>query len=126
MRGAWSLAAAVLLLAACSTDNHSGTLSVLINGPAGVRAATLQVIGAQTSVSVPSGEPEQIRASAGTGDTLNVIVVASQGQTLTTPLLVIHVPDTRVAPSLRLLQVAAPDYTLPNVSLYSIAVIGPD
>lgn len=126
MRGVWSLAALALVLAGCSTDNHSGTLSVLINGPTGVRAATLQVIGAQTSVSVPSGQPEQIRSSAGTGDTLNVIVVANQGQTLTTPLLVIHVPDTRVSPSLRLLQVAAPDYTLPNVSLYSIAVIGLD
>ncbi len=127
MRGRWMALAGAVLLAACSsTENHSGTVSVLINGPTGVRAATLQVIGTQTSVSAPSGQPEQIRSTPAKGDTLDVIVVANQGQTLTTPLLVIHLPDTRVTPTLRLLQVAAPDYTLPDATLYTISVIGPD
>ncbi len=127
MRGRWMALAAVVLLGACSsTENHSGTVSVLINGPTAVRAATLQVIGTQTSVSVPSGQPEQIRSTPGTGDTLNVIVVANQGQALSTPLLQIHLPDTRVTPTLNLLEVAAPDYSLPNIALYSVSVIGPD
>ena len=126
MRARWSLGVVLLLAACSSTENHSGTVSLLINGPTSLRAVRLQVIGNQTSVTVPTGQPEQIRSVPGTGDTLNVIVVANQGQTLTTPLLVVHLPDTRVPPTLRVLEAAAPDYTLPNASLYTVSVIGPD
>lgn len=126
-RARWSALAAALVLVACSsTDNHSGSVSVKLNGPTALRAISLQVIGTQTSVSVPSGMPARVFTTKGLGDTLDVMVVANQGTTLGTPAFSIQLPDTRVAPTLRLRQVAAADYSLPDISLYSIVVLGPD
>src|SRR5438105_3480427 len=103
----------VYLLSACSTDNHGGNLSLTLNGPAPVRAASFRIVGSVSGVSVPSGLPFRVFSSAGGTDTTNVIVVANQGSTLSPPVVSVAVPDTRQHPTLKLIQVTAADYSRP-------------
>ncbi|HEY2804291.1 MAG TPA: hypothetical protein VGI92_00375 [Gemmatimonadales bacterium] len=120
--------AALLAIGACSSssDSHAGSVQMTINGPAAPRAITFRVVGTQTAVTVPSGKPYRIFTLKGAGDTLEVMVVANQGQTITVPVVAISLPDTRTLPTLTLLQVAATDYSIPAVGSYSISILGPD
>ena len=118
--------ASVAFLASCNlSGDHAGSVSLKLNGPGAARAVTFRLVGSVSSVSVASGLPARVFVHQ-SGDTTNVMVVADQGSTLGTPAAVVALPDTRQPPTITVLQVAAPDYSLEDPTTFTLTILGPD
>lgn len=117
----------LLLLALAGGCDHgpkAGAVFVKLSGPAAVRSAEIRVVGPVTSVQ--AGDPAvRLFTSQTRGDTLLLIVVAAQGQTLGTKVLAeLEVADKDAARgyATRVLQVAAADYSLQVPTAYAVSV----
>ena len=114
--------AALAAAAACGgTEPTGGTFQLTLNGPAPARAIQLRLVGRINGM-VSAGGVRFFVDTLGV-DTVMVMAVAQQGQSLPTATFGhIVVPDVGATYQALLLQVAAPDYSLQVPALYSLTV----
>ena len=119
------VAAALAAAAACGgTEPTDGALQLILTGPAPARAIQLRLVGKVTTPMSAAG----VRFFLDTVgvDTLLIMAVAQQGQTLPASSVgELQVPDVRATYQASLLQVAAPDYSLQSPALYSLTIQTP-
>jgi hypothetical protein len=119
-----------LLAAGCSDSSgpRAGDLVVSLAGAPQARAVSFRLVGARSLVGAPSGTSYLVYSSRLQSDTMDVIVVATQGATLATgPIARVAVPDVaRVrAYSAVVVEVAGPTYALQDPSQFTLSVVRP-
>jgi hypothetical protein len=119
------LAAAVAAACGGGTDVKAGAVAFTLNGPLPARAIVFKVVGKQTSVDIPSGQPFRVFPGTAVGDTITVVVVANAGSVLTGEVVSVQVPDLAVKPVITVLQVAGTDYSLKTTSSYALSPVVP-
>jgi hypothetical protein len=117
--------AALAAAAACGgSEPTGGALQLVLAGPDPARAIQLRVVGRVTTPLSAAG----VRFFFDTlgVDTLMIMAVAQQGQTLPAASVgQLEVPDVRGVYQATLLQVVAPDYSQQNPAIYSLTIQTP-
>lgn len=129
-RIARGLVLGALLAAGCSEPSGpvAGDLVVSLVGAAKARAVSFRLVGPRTAVGAPSGASYLVYPSRLQADTMDVVVVATQGATLSAgPIARVAVPDVRrVGAYVAIVgEVAGPTYALQNPSQFTLSVVRP-
>jgi hypothetical protein len=129
MKGmARGLGIVALLAAGCSDSSGpvAGDLLVSLAGAPPARAVSFRLVGPRTAVGAPSGASYLVYPARLQADTMDVVVVATQGATLSTgPIARVAVPDVRRVHAYVaiVVEVAGPTYALQDPTQFTLSVV---